>query len=207
MAIIEWYNRPHFSNVGAATFEVILYEGSNEIKFQYLDTDFGNAAYDFGATATSGLNKDGTTALQYSYNQAVLTNNKAILFYEVIPQSATDSDSATVTVQTPNIDVSPLSLTETHLTPPQTTNQTLTVANTGQGTLTWNIVEEPILVRPARLTGGDATVAADVADASSFKAPEQMAAAAPLSDWRAPDAVLYDNGPLVTPPRRWGWRR
>jgi subtilisin-like proprotein convertase family protein len=200
MAIIEWYNRPHYSNVGAATFEVILYEGSNEIKFQYLDTDFGNPAYNFGVTATSGLNKDGTTALQYSYNQPVLTNNKAILFYEVIPQSATDSDSATVTVQTPNIDVDPLSLTETHLTPPQTTNQTLTVANTGQGTLTWNIVEEPILVRPARLTGGDATVAADVADASSFKAPEQMAAAAPLSDWRAPDAVLYDNGPLVTHP-------
>jgi hypothetical protein len=200
MAIIEWYNRPHFSNVGAATFEVILYEGSNEIKFQYLDTDFGNAAYDFGATATSGLNKDGTTALQYSYNQAVLTNNKAILFYEVIPQSATDSDSATVTVQTPNIDVSPLSLTETHLTPPQTTNQTLTVANTGQGTLTWNIVEEPVLVRPARLTGGDASVAADVADASSFKAPEQTTAPAPLSDWRAPEVVLYDNGPLVTHP-------
>ena len=27
--IVEWYNRPHFSNTGSATFEAILYETSN----------------------------------------------------------------------------------------------------------------------------------------------------------------------------------
>ena len=150
MLIVEWYEKPHYSNVGAATFEAILYEGSNEIKYQYLDTDFGDAAYNFGASATVGINKDATTALQYSYNQPVITNNKAIRFYQSTPVSAWDSDSATVTVQTPNIDVSPLSLSETHTTPPQSTSQTLTVANTGGGTLTWNIAEEPavVLVQP-----------------------------------------------------------
>ncbi len=133
MLIVEWYNRPHYSNTGSATFEVILYETSNEIKYQYLDVDFGNASYNFGASATVGINKNATTALQYSFNQPVITDGKAIRFYEVVPVSASATDVATVTVQTPNIDVSPLSLSETHLSPPQVTTQPLTIANTGQG--------------------------------------------------------------------------
>ncbi len=47
----------------------------------------------------------------------------------------------------PNIDVSPLSLSETHATP-QTTSQTLTIGNTGEATLVWDIDEEPASVRP-----------------------------------------------------------
>ena len=62
MLIVEWYNRPHFSNVGSATFEMILYETTNAIKFQYADVDFGNASYNNGASATVGINKDATTA-------------------------------------------------------------------------------------------------------------------------------------------------
>jgi len=52
--VVEWYNRPHYSNVGAGTWEVILYEGSNVIDFQYLDTDFGNASYNQGVSPRSG---------------------------------------------------------------------------------------------------------------------------------------------------------
>jgi hypothetical protein len=200
MLIVEWYNRPHYSNVGAATFEVIFHETTNEITFQYLDTDFGDPTYNAGVTATAGINKDATTALQYSFNQPVLTNGKAIRFYEVVPVSASATDVATVTVQTPNIDVSPLSLSESHLTPPQVTTQPLTVANTGAGNLNWQIAEEPTGVAPEPLMGGDAAVAADLVDPSDFKAPEQPPAAAPPSAWRAPQAVLYDNGPLVTHP-------
>ena len=43
----------------------------------------------------------------------------------------------------PNIDVSPLSLSETHAAPPQTTSRTLTIANTGDADLVWSIAEEP----------------------------------------------------------------
>ena len=64
---------------GSATFEVILFEGSNEILFQYLDTDFGDP-YNAGVSATAGLNQDATLANQYSFNTAVLTNSKAILW-------------------------------------------------------------------------------------------------------------------------------
>ena len=55
--IVEWYNRPHFNGVGTATFEAILYETSNAIEFRYLDTDFGNAAYNYGASATSAYSR------------------------------------------------------------------------------------------------------------------------------------------------------
>ncbi len=81
--VIEWYNRPHYTSsggVGTATFELILYEGTNNIKFQYQDVVFGNASYDYGADATVGIRGSGSNYLQYSYNQAVLANGRAICF-------------------------------------------------------------------------------------------------------------------------------
>ncbi|MBU1627566.1 hypothetical protein KKB18_09380, partial [bacterium] len=36
----------------AGTFEAILYEGSNEIKYQYKDVNFGNSNYNYGKSAT-----------------------------------------------------------------------------------------------------------------------------------------------------------
>ncbi|MBC7227431.1 MAG: S8 family serine peptidase [Thermoflexales bacterium] len=78
--VIEWYNRPHYNNVGNATFELILYEGTNNIKFQYQDVVFGNSSYDYGASATVGIRGSGSNYLQYSYNQPVLSNGLAICF-------------------------------------------------------------------------------------------------------------------------------
>lgn len=78
--VIAWHNRPHFNNVGSATFEVILYEGTNNLKFQYQDVVFGNAAYDYGASTTVGIRGSGSNYLQYSYNQAVLSDGLAICF-------------------------------------------------------------------------------------------------------------------------------
>jgi len=78
--VIEWYNRPHYSNVGSATLELILYESSNNLKFQYQDLDFGSTSYNYGASATVGI--QGTTGnyLQVSYNTATLANNMALCF-------------------------------------------------------------------------------------------------------------------------------
>ncbi|MGB9724011.1 MAG: S8 family serine peptidase [Chloroflexia bacterium] len=78
--VVEWYNRPHYSNIGNATFELILYETTNNIKFQYQDVVFGNASYDYGASATVGIRRQGSNYLQYSYNQPVLTDLLAICF-------------------------------------------------------------------------------------------------------------------------------
>jgi hypothetical protein len=78
--VIEWYNRPHYDNIGSSTLELILYESSNNLKFQYQDLDFGNSSYDYGASATVGIQGSGSNYLQVSYNQAMLANNLALCF-------------------------------------------------------------------------------------------------------------------------------
>jgi hypothetical protein len=64
----------------SVTFQVILYENSNDILLQYKDIDFEEEHYNNGADATVGIQKNDTTGLQYSYNAPTLKNNFAILF-------------------------------------------------------------------------------------------------------------------------------
>jgi Subtilase family/Carboxypeptidase regulatory-like domain len=78
--IVEWFNRPHYSNIGNATFELILYETTNNIKYQYQDVVFGNVSYDNGASATVGIRQTGSNYLQYSYNQPFIQDSMAICF-------------------------------------------------------------------------------------------------------------------------------
>ncbi|MDR4508553.1 MAG: LamG domain-containing protein [Candidatus Brocadiaceae bacterium] len=78
---IEWHNIPHFFSVGEATFEVILYERNNNIVFQYQDVSFGDSSYDFGKSATVGVeNRDGSYGKLYSYNSPNISNGLAVLF-------------------------------------------------------------------------------------------------------------------------------
>lgn len=78
--IVQWNAVPHYNDIGDSTFQIILYETSNKILFQYQDLNFGTAIFDYGASATVGIQKDATTALQYSFNTASLADSMAILF-------------------------------------------------------------------------------------------------------------------------------
>ena len=79
--VVEWYDNQHYySSTSGITFEVILYEGSNNIKFQYQDVDFGDEYYNGGAEATVGIEGPDGQGLQYSYNEQVLSPGMAILF-------------------------------------------------------------------------------------------------------------------------------
>lgn len=82
--IIEWFRRPHYgasASTETGTFAVVLYETTNNIKFQYQDVVFDNAAWDNGASATVGIRGDTPNdVLEYTYNQANLTNGLAICF-------------------------------------------------------------------------------------------------------------------------------
>jgi hypothetical protein len=100
--------------------------------------------------------------------------------------------------QPPNIDVAPLSLSSTQ--PANTsTQQALTVGNTGGGMLDWTIAEEDTTAFPAIVPGPQvAQPAAELAGAPAGAAPE--AAANSATRWAGPSAVLHDNGPLVTHP-------
>jgi M6 family metalloprotease-like protein len=88
--VIEWRNVPSWYYwTETYSFEVILYESSNKIMFQYLDVDSGTD-HDFGASATVGIeNFTGTSGVQFSSNTASLSNGKAIMF---IPASTLIGD-------------------------------------------------------------------------------------------------------------------
>ncbi|MCA9870115.1 MAG: hypothetical protein KC487_07020, partial [Anaerolineae bacterium] len=104
-----------------------------------------------------------------------------------------------LTVQTggdPNIDVNPLSMESTQGTN-TSTQQQLTVANIGGGTLNWMIDEEDTTILP--FSNGNTTPDLASAGENVGDTPAGTPAAAPegVTIWQAPDAVLWDNGPLV----------
>ncbi|HIH86500.1 MAG TPA: CehA/McbA family metallohydrolase, partial [Methanosarcinales archaeon] len=91
MFVVEWYDNKHYSNSDSGvTFEAILYEGSNNILFQYKDVEFGNVygavsgdnpPYDNGGSATVGIEGPaGDDGIQYSFNEQIIDPGLAILF-------------------------------------------------------------------------------------------------------------------------------
>ncbi len=68
------------------TFEMIVYEESNAILMQYKDVDFGNSAFDHGASATVGIQDSPELGMQYSYNEPAISDRLAILY--VPPQQS-----------------------------------------------------------------------------------------------------------------------
>ncbi|MFA4836280.1 MAG: Ig-like domain-containing protein [Dehalococcoidia bacterium] len=78
--VVQWNDIKHYGSSGRASFQAILYETSNNIKFQYKDVTFGDYN-DAGASATVGIESPaGNDGLQYSYNEAALRADFAILF-------------------------------------------------------------------------------------------------------------------------------
>jgi hypothetical protein len=81
--VVQWHERPHYQSGGGegeATFQLILYEGSNNIKFQYRDVVWGDPAWDRGGSATVGIRQSGSNYLQYAYDAPVLADGMAICF-------------------------------------------------------------------------------------------------------------------------------
>ncbi len=77
--IVQWDNRPRFSNIGNATFQVQLFEtGPVAARFAYEDVVFGNSQYDFGASATVGYQTSPTTGAAFSQDSAVLSDGDVI---------------------------------------------------------------------------------------------------------------------------------
>ena len=192
--IVQFSNVQHFPSGNAVTMEYKLFEGSNNIEVHYLD------APSDGGTHSAGIeNVDGTAAVQYYIGGAGLTTPLAVRYALVPVETASDIASATVTVQAPNIDVSPLSLASVQL-PDTTAQRTLTIANTGSLPLTWNLVEEPVAEAPGVIPIGTADQASEGIGPSDLKPGQSWGTPPMLSNWDAPEAILYDNGPLVTHP-------
>jgi subtilisin family serine protease len=88
--IVQWQDAEHYLLMlgNPVTFQAILYEGTGEIKFQYLDTYFGDSFYNYGASATVGIQQSAENGLQYSQDSPAVPNGAAILFGPavVLPQ-------------------------------------------------------------------------------------------------------------------------
>ncbi len=82
VAVIEWDDVPHDDTSDGATFEIVLFPDGS-ILLQYQDAEFGDGLYDWGQSATVGiqaLNTDPEYYLEYSCNTTALTNSLAICF-------------------------------------------------------------------------------------------------------------------------------
>jgi hypothetical protein len=141
--VVEWFNLPIMIGgiqQNSATFEAILYEGSNRILFQYADTDVGDPARNDGITTTIGLNAPAgvEAALQYSYHTASVGTGKAILFSPTTPTTFTSSQQTVLAVGVPKISVSPAQFNVTAPAGGSSTS-TLNIGNIGDRSLTWNL--------------------------------------------------------------------
>jgi len=82
--IVQWNMiLGYYWSPSSVTFQVVLFEGSNEIEFRYQDVDSGDYR-SFGGDATVGIRDANASSngrwLQWSHNQAVISNGKAIRF-------------------------------------------------------------------------------------------------------------------------------
>jgi serine protease len=91
--VIEWRAIPHIS-VGnsAATFQVVFFENSPNIRFNYADVIFGSPAFDNGASATVGVQVTAGVAQQFSFNTASLMDNLSLLWTMGAPQANAGPD-------------------------------------------------------------------------------------------------------------------
>ncbi len=85
--IVQWHNRPHYPGDGTlngneVTFQVQIFEspvGGVVAQYLYADTDFLNPAFNHGASATVGFQRNVTSAIQWSYNSAGAVNPGVVL--------------------------------------------------------------------------------------------------------------------------------
>jgi len=77
--VAAWVGVPEFGVTGpGVTAEVVLDEASGALLYQYQNVVVGGVAYDYGASATVGVeNADATAGTQVSYNTATLANGTA----------------------------------------------------------------------------------------------------------------------------------
>jgi hypothetical protein len=94
--VVQWTNMFFFgTSIQMGTFQVILYEGTNQVAFQYRDLLGGDRA--LGNSATIGMKKDNANVAQFSSNSAALTQGQAISFtpngsgnYTIDPEAVYD---------------------------------------------------------------------------------------------------------------------
>ncbi len=101
--VVEWrnvHNRATRTGTDTLRMQMVLFESSPDILFNYMDVVVGNSTYDNGASATVGVQIDATTAEQHSHNEPALEDNTAYLWEWPATGTPPVVDSITVTPST-----------------------------------------------------------------------------------------------------------
>lgn len=200
--IVQWHGRPHYMVGGSntATFLLILEEGTNNIKFQYVDATFGNSSYDYGEDATVGIQRNDTEALQYSYSTASLSDAMAICFtppstgqprlyasYKEGPSIVVAGESISYTVVMSNSgDADATSTWLTDTIPVSTTYRGLTCSGGHGGTCGYNGGTNSIYWSGAISVGESVTVTLIVSPTADLACGSRIVNTATITD---PDIV------------------
>lgn len=78
--VVEWRDVKHYSSSEGGTFQVVFFENSSDILFNYLDVEFGTESVNKGASATIGIQTTKDQILNVAHNQASLTSKQGIRF-------------------------------------------------------------------------------------------------------------------------------
>ncbi|PYO55452.1 MAG: hypothetical protein DMD83_19570, partial [Candidatus Rokuibacteriota bacterium] len=129
--VIEWRDVRQFGcnsdSTATVKFQVVFFESSSNILFNYADTVFGGGCgfADYGAAATVGVQVSPTRGTQFSFNAPRLSASTALLW--------------TLPPPPPALGVTPVTQDFGAVTVGSSVNRSFTVQNTGGGTLTGSV--------------------------------------------------------------------
>lgn len=152
--VMEWANKDTFDSrtapAGAGyTFEIVLNEADNSIDYNYSSVAPGSTfGHDNGASATVGVQLNSSTASEYSFNSADISNSQNIHWAPSSTTAYSASAQVTLDVGAPILSLSPTSLSAS-AAPGGTTTQTLNIGNTGNRDLDWDLTEAPASAKPS----------------------------------------------------------
>ncbi|MEM7312485.1 MAG: S8 family serine peptidase [Planctomycetota bacterium] len=89
--VVQWDGRPHFSNIGDATFQIQLFDSGPVLaRYAYQDVDFGDPSVNNGASASIGAQTSAADGIEYSVNQAIVFDGDVIEFVSGTPMTDVD---------------------------------------------------------------------------------------------------------------------
>ena len=81
--VAQWITE-RFLSSATVTFQLVLHEASGDIEIRYQDINFANPSYDYGASATVGIQAGSIgPSVEYSCNTPSLSDGLALRFYRL----------------------------------------------------------------------------------------------------------------------------
>ncbi len=99
--VVEWRDIHHYSSQGGATFQVVFFENSSDILFNYLDVDMETEEYSHGKSATIGVQSTKDRVVQVSHNTESVQSNSAIRFRLAPPPETAEPAPPAAPIENP----------------------------------------------------------------------------------------------------------